>query len=137
LPLFAGGVLLLLGVLFLLLRNALASSRQIDAQLHALRTSQAGLQDSERRFRDMAETSSDWLWETDAAGRLRYLSDRFSQVTGHRRGDWLGRPLDELLRPEGAEPLLPWMERAGARGNDGAHGSARNSLTCHIDDSAG
>jgi diguanylate cyclase (GGDEF)-like protein/PAS domain S-box-containing protein len=137
LPLFAGGVLLLLGVLFRLLRNALASSRQIDAQLHALRTSQAGLQDSERRFRDMAETSSDWLWETDAAGRLTYLSDRFSQVTGHRRGDWLGRPLDGLLRPEGEEPLLPWMERAGARGSDGAQGSARGSLTCHIDDSAG
>lgn len=137
LPLFAGGVLLLLGVLFLLLRNALASSRQIDAQLHALRSSQAGLQDSERRFRDMAETSSDWLWETDAAGRLTYLSDRFSQVTGHRRGDWLGRPLADLLRPEGAEPLQPWLERGGVPEGDGAQGCARSTLLCHIDDSAG
>lgn len=137
LPLFAGGVLLLLGVLFLLLRNALASSRQIDAQLHALRTSQAGLQHSERRFRDMAETSSDWLWETDAAGRLTYLSDRFSQVTGHRRGDWLGRPLAELLRPEGDAPLQPWLERSGTRDDEDGPGPARGTLLCHIDDSAG
>ncbi len=68
LPLFAGGVLLMLGVLVLLLRNALASARQIDAQLQALRASQAELQGSERRFRDMAETSSDWLWGDGCAG---------------------------------------------------------------------
>ncbi len=153
LPVFAGGVLLLLGVLFLLLRNALASARQIDAQLLALRTSQAELQGSERRFRDMAETSSDWLWEVDAAGRLTYLSDRFTQVTGHGRGEWLGRPLAELLRPEGAQALQPWLEGADEQvtqatqatqaagectGRDAAADPARRgTLLCHTEDRSG
>ncbi|AVT21247.1 bifunctional diguanylate cyclase/phosphodiesterase [Paracidovorax avenae] len=137
LPLFAGGVLLMLGVLVLLLRNALASARQIDAQLQALQASQAELQGSERRFRDMAETSSDWLWEADAQGRLTYLSDRFLQVTGHHRSDWLGRPLADLLRPEGGQPLQPWLERADRQGPADAEGAARGTLLCRIDDRAG
>ncbi|WP_092941838.1 bifunctional diguanylate cyclase/phosphodiesterase [Paracidovorax wautersii] len=149
LPVFAGGVLLLLGVLFLLLRNALASARQIDAQLLALRTSQAELQGSERRFRDMAETSSDWLWEVDAAGRLTYLSDRFTQVTGHGRGEWLGRPLAELLRPEGAQALQPWLEGADEQvtqatqaagegtGREAADPARRGTLLCHTEDRSG
>lgn len=152
LPVFAGGVLLLLGVLFLLLRNALASARQIDAQMLALRTSQAELQGSERRFRDMAETSSDWLWEVDAAGRLTYLSDRFTQVTGHGRGEWLGRPLAELLRPEGAQALQPWLEGADEQvtqvtqatqaagegtGRDAADPARRGTLLCHTEDRSG
>ncbi len=141
LPLFVGGALLLLGVLYLLLRNALASARQIDSQLQALQTSQVELQGSERRFRDMAETSSDWLWEVDADGRLTYLSDRFTQVTGYRRSEWLGRPLAELLRPEGGEALRPWLQRAPRRLGSAcaadAEEAARDTLLCHTEDRTG
>ena len=130
LPLFVASVLLLAGVLYLLLRHVLATGRQIEAQMQALRTSQAELQGSERRFRDMAETSSDWLWEVDAQGRLTYLSDRFAQVTGQRRSDWLGRPLADLLRPrEGA--LQPWLQHALS----GMEGSA--TLVCETRGPAG
>jgi PAS domain S-box-containing protein len=34
------------------------------------------LTDSERRFRDFAEVSSDWYWETDAEHRYTYLSEQ-------------------------------------------------------------
>jgi len=34
------------------------------------------LSESERRFRDFAEVSSDWYWETDAQHRFAYLSDQ-------------------------------------------------------------
>jgi PAS domain S-box-containing protein len=35
------------------------------------------LLDSQQRFRDYAETASDWFWETDAAHALTYLSEQF------------------------------------------------------------
>ena len=40
------------------------------------------LQISERRLLDFASASSDWLWETDAAHRYTWLSDRFEDLTG-------------------------------------------------------
>ncbi len=49
---------------------------------------------SERRFRDYAETASDWFWETDADHRLTFLSERVrhfgmvpEQRLGKRRAD--------------------------------------------------
>ncbi|WP_263263143.1 EAL domain-containing protein [Pseudomonas sp. RIT-PI-S] len=52
---------------------------------------------SEERFRTVAEASSDWIWETDANGRLVYLSERFATITGFPAQTWLNRPLCDLL----------------------------------------
>jgi len=40
------------------------------------------LRKSQERFRDFAETSSDWLWETDAGGRIIWESSRSGVVNG-------------------------------------------------------
>lgn len=54
---------------------------------------------SQARFRDVAEASSDWIWETDAEHRLTFLSDRFTEVTGHPVEPLLGQPLLAFLSP--------------------------------------
>jgi PAS domain S-box-containing protein len=38
------------------------------------------LRQSEERFRDFAETASDWLWEMDEHLRFTYFSDRFART---------------------------------------------------------
>ena len=124
LPLFGAGVLALAIVLTLLLRHALVSARQLDAQFDAVRASEAELRSSERRFRDIAEASSDWLWEVDAQGRLTYLSERFTEVTRARREDWLGQPLADLLQSQGLS-LHRWLQ-AQARPGKGE----RDALLC-------
>ena len=45
----------------------------------------------EERFRDIAEVAADWIWETDAAFRFTYLSDRLEEVTGLPKEDFLGK----------------------------------------------
>jgi len=45
---------------------------------------------SEERLRDLAESASDWFWETDAEDRLTMVSDRFFAVTGFSPDDILG-----------------------------------------------
>ena len=40
------------------------------------------LRASEERFRDVAEASSDWFWETDGEFRYTYFSDRVKSVSG-------------------------------------------------------
>ncbi|SNB61628.1 PAS domain S-box-containing protein/diguanylate cyclase (GGDEF) domain-containing protein [Arboricoccus pini] len=58
------------------------------------RRSVARLQESEARFRDVAMTASDMLWETDEEGRFTYLSDRAEAIIG--------------LPPEMALGRTPW-----------------------------
>ncbi len=42
--------------------------------------------ESERRFRDFAEVSSDWFWETDAEHRFTYLSEQSGVAVEKRLG---------------------------------------------------
>ena len=51
---------------------------------------------SEKRYRDIAESVGDWLWETDAEGRLKYLSERYAEVMGRAVANELGRTLSAL-----------------------------------------
>ncbi|WP_295519271.1 EAL domain-containing protein [uncultured Pseudomonas sp.] len=130
LPLFGGGVLILVLGLVWLLRQALVSARQLDAQYDDLLASRSELAIGERRFRDIAEATSDWLWEIDAELRLVYVSERFAEVTGEAAERWLGRPLAELLTPH-ADTLAHWLA--------GHHHERKPQppLICHYLDGAG
>lgn len=64
------------------------------------------LRESEARFRDFAESASDWLWEVDEQMRYTFISEGFRRIVGldpvvllgHRRND-----LVELMVPEDHE----------------------------------
>ena len=71
-------------------KRVMHATRMIDAAQQALRI-------SEQRFKNISEASSDWIWETDSQQNLTYLSDRFAQLTGLSREEWLGRSLTDLL----------------------------------------
>jgi diguanylate cyclase (GGDEF)-like protein/PAS domain S-box-containing protein len=65
----------------------------LDHARKAARMIEAG----EARFRDIAEASADWIWETDAKGRLVFVSERFAEVLGLAPQALLMRPFGELL----------------------------------------
>ena len=50
------------------------STRQVNAE--------AKLRREKRRFLDITRAASDWIWETDADGRLTFVSDRVVQAVG-------------------------------------------------------
>ncbi len=110
LPLLAVA-LLVLGILALaVLRHALAMLRAQERQYASLLAHRKALERSEERFRDIAEVSSDWLWEVDSTGTLTYLSERFDQVTGFSPTEWLGKPLHRLLHPHGGSiSIAQWL----------------------------
>jgi PAS domain S-box-containing protein len=55
------------------------------------------LQASEARFRDYAETASDWYWETDTEHRFSYISDRIRQFGVDPAGCIGARRIDDAL----------------------------------------
>jgi PAS domain S-box-containing protein len=55
------------------------------------------LRASEQRFRDLIETTSDIIWETDANGHFSYVSPRATQILGYETDEFIGRQPDEFL----------------------------------------
>jgi len=54
----------------------------------------------ERRFRDFAESASDWLWETDAELRFVYMSPNVEQIVGVPPEWHYGKTREDLLGPD-------------------------------------
>ncbi|RZI82878.1 MAG: diguanylate cyclase, partial [Pseudomonas sp.] len=100
LPLIGLAALLVALMTWVILRRTTAAAQALDASFASLQHSQAALATSEARFRDVAEASSDWIWEVDAALRFTYLSERFQCVTGLCSDTWLGAHIDDLLTTE-------------------------------------
>ncbi len=76
-----------------------AVARSYEAFKHnqiKLKQREQELEASKQRFKDIAEISSDWIWECDKDLRFIYLSNRFSQVAGVPKERLLGRTLQEF-----------------------------------------
>jgi len=87
---FIGGVFLVLqsGIIFLLV--ILNRRRRIAEKSH---------HESQKRFRDFANSSSDWFWEMDDQLRFSYFSGRFEEMTGVHPSKLLGKTREETGIP--------------------------------------
>ncbi|MGQ0511363.1 MAG: EAL domain-containing protein [Betaproteobacteria bacterium] len=79
------------------------------------RRHRAALAERERRFRDVVEASGEYVWETDAAWRYTYLSERVESVLGHLRHEMLGRTPREFMPLDQARALEGWFAQRAAR----------------------
>lgn len=67
---------------------------------------EALLRTSAQRFRNLVESTNDWLWEIDGAGRYSYVSPQIMSILGYAPDEVLGRtpfelmPADEAARME-------------------------------------
>jgi PAS domain S-box-containing protein len=59
------------------------------------------LQASENKFRDLIETTTDWVWEVDAEGTYTYVSPKVNELLGYDVNDVLGKtPFDFMPKEE-------------------------------------
>jgi len=86
-----------------LLEQLGTARRDLEARVQArtaeLQEVNARLRDSEIRFRDFADASSDFYWEMDENLRFTFLSDRFTEVTGVAHERLLGKPRRKRRSP--------------------------------------
>jgi two-component system cell cycle sensor histidine kinase/response regulator CckA len=54
---------------------------------------------NEVRFRDFAESASDWFWEMGPDLRFTYISERFFEISGHRPEEKIGTVRTEIAAP--------------------------------------
>ncbi len=63
----------------------------------------------EQRFADVVEASGEFVWETDAAWRYTYLSERAESVLGYARAEMLGRRPQDFMPLADARELEGWF----------------------------
>ena len=91
------------------------ANARLGRDLHVLQQAEEGVRQSEQRFRDYAETASDWFWETGPDHVFTYISERLSAfgmdrmgVIGHRR---LEAAIDQEAEPQKWREHLATLER--------------------------
>ncbi|VVT48096.1 hypothetical protein UYSO10_2028 [Kosakonia radicincitans] len=91
-----------------LMRKALTKARMNDEKTFLLEQSRAALSASEQRFRDIVETTTDWIWEANENFNLTWISARFPVITGHRIDEWLGRSFTDFL-VDSQQTISNWL----------------------------
>jgi PAS domain S-box-containing protein len=67
------------------------------------------LRESEERYRQIADISSDWVWEMDAELRFTYFSEGFERITGINQSFAIGKTRQEVAAPSMLD-LPRWQE---------------------------
>jgi PAS domain S-box-containing protein len=70
-----------------------------------LQNSRDKLQKSENRFRDLAENSTDWIWEFDKDELFTYTSPRIKDLLGYTQEEVLGKSVFDLIFPPDREQV--------------------------------
>jgi PAS domain S-box-containing protein len=82
------------------------------AAMESMRRMQRDVTDSERRLRDIADSASDFFFETDRQGRLAYVSERFAEFVGSQTELLLGRVAFQDEVNNATEPDWPQVLEA-------------------------
>ena len=83
----------------------MAQLQVVANELHKImmhRFAQRQLAQSEQRFRNLVETTFDWVWEVDAEGRYTYVSPKITDLLGYAPEEVLGRTPFDLMPEEEA-----------------------------------
>ena len=73
------------------------------------------LQGSDERFRDIALSSSDWIWEVDAEGRYTFASGRVMEALGFHEQELIGKTPFDLMHEEEAKRVGDIFAEISAR----------------------
>ncbi len=70
------------------------------SDLTATKEAERALAEQERRFRELAESLPELVWEADAEGRTTYFNQNFRTFSGLAMEKIKGREIQELVHPE-------------------------------------
>ncbi|MFZ9034164.1 MAG: PAS domain S-box protein [Anaerohalosphaeraceae bacterium] len=73
------------------------------------------LRASSRHFRNLVESTSDWIWEVDAEGRYSYVSPRVEAILGYTPEEVLGKTPFDLMGPEESKRIRVLFVETAAR----------------------
>ncbi|MBU1003211.1 MAG: PAS domain S-box protein [Proteobacteria bacterium] len=104
-------------------RNPDGSFRQTHCVMHEVtpkNRSRKALEESERKYRLLAENTADIIWTTDDRNRYTYVSPSVTRILGYAPDQALGRPILGTLTPASVREAIKAFRRqkhAAEKGN--------------------
>ncbi|WP_017303599.1 PAS domain S-box protein [Spirulina subsalsa] len=91
--------------------------QHLEAEIEQRQKTEVALRQSEERFRNLIETLSDWVWETNNQGICVYASPKLTDVLGYRPHEVVGKHLYSFMTATEAERVTEvvaplWENRA-------------------------
>ena len=78
-------------------------NQRLKREIAERQLAEEALQDSERQYRNLVETSQDLIWSVDADGRLTFVNQAVRQIYGYEPEEMLGRLFTDFYPPELSE----------------------------------
>lgn len=79
------------------------------------------LRRSETRYRQLAESSHDLIWEVDAEGAITFMNAAAKQIYGYEPEEMIGWNFTQLMAPEDVEDAVRVFQEALESGQDIMH----------------
>jgi len=89
--------------------------RGVGQDITEKRSAERALAEREQRFRDVLDASGEYVWETDAAWRYTFLSERVETVLGYPRHEMIGRTPREFMPLGEAQAVEEWLSKRDPR----------------------
>ncbi|MCB9358155.1 MAG: PAS domain S-box protein [Calditrichaeota bacterium] len=100
-----GGALLISRITRPLIERYRKYSEELELEAADRQRALVDLAASERRFKDIAESSGDWFWEVDHHGVYTYCSERVADVLGYSAEEVIGKTPFEFMPPDEADRI--------------------------------
>ncbi|HSR87822.1 MAG TPA: PAS domain S-box protein, partial [Pontiella sp.] len=105
------------GMAFLDNTGELAGYRGISRDITERIANENALRLSEERFRNLVETTSDWIWEVNVNGCYTYASPQSSELLGYAPEDLIGKHFTSLMPNVEAKTMYAHFGRIVEKGN--------------------
>ncbi|EKD36185.1 MAG: hypothetical protein ACD_75C01609G0017 [uncultured bacterium] len=69
------------------------------------------LEESKERYRNLIETTSDWIWECDGDGKYIYSSPRLIELLGYQPEEIINKTLMDIISPQQAKTFNTTYEK--------------------------
>ncbi len=73
---------------------------------------EASLRDSERKYRNLVEATSDWVWICDIKGRNTFSNEAVQELLGYKPREIFGMHTLALMHPDDHERVWKWFRAA-------------------------
>jgi two-component system cell cycle sensor histidine kinase/response regulator CckA len=99
-------------------KNRINSVLMVISDITERKRAEESLRASEKRFRDVAISSSDWIWEVDAQGKYTYASEGITDVLGYKPEELIGKtPFDFMPESEARKVKDTFIKIAAQKEN--------------------
>ncbi len=104
------------GMAFMDNTGELAGFRGISRDITERITYENALRHSEERFRNLVETTSDWIWEVNVDGCYTYASPQSSELLGYEPEELIEKHFTSLMPPSEARAMQTHFGRIVEKG---------------------